>query len=78
MNTRDLRNEVFFHEGEEMSTIQIQCINKTLTIIDSPSIDIGGFNSLQFSFCPLWDGYEKAVQFYKNETDYYSVDIVKE
>ena len=76
--SRDLRNEVFFHESEVMSTILIQCTNKTLTIIYSPSIDIGGVNSLQFSFCPLWDGYEKGVQFYKNETDYYSVDIVKE
>ena len=59
-----------------MSTILIQCINKTLTIIDSPSIDIGGVNSLQFSFCPLWDGYDKTVHFYKNETDCYPVEIV--
>lgn len=61
-----------------MSTIQIQCINKTLTIIDSPSIDIGGVNSLLFSFCPLWDGYDKTVRFYKNETDCYPVDIVND
>ena len=59
-----------------MSTIQIQCINKTLTIIDSPSIEIGGVNSLQFSFCPLWDGYTKTVHFYKNETDCNPVEIV--
>ena len=59
-----------------MSTIQIQCINKTLTIMDSPSIEIGGVNSLQFSFCPLWDGYNKTVHFYENERDCNSVEIV--
>lgn len=61
-----------------MSTIQIQCINKTLTIIDSPSIEIGGVNSLQFSFCPLWDGYSKTVHFYKNETDCNPVEIIND
>lgn len=59
-----------------MSTITIECKNKTLTIVDSPSIDIGGVNSLQFSFCPLWDGYSKTVHFYKNETDCNPVEIV--
>lgn len=61
-----------------MSTIQIQCINKTLTIMDSPSIEIGGVNSLQFSFCPLWDGYSKTVHFYKDETTCYPVEIIND
>ena len=49
-----------------------------MTIVDSPSIEIGGVNYLQFSFCSLWDGYDKTVRFYKNETDCYPVDIVND
>ena len=59
-----------------MSTITIECKNKTLTIVDSPSIEIGGVNSIQFSFCPLWDGYNKTVHFYKDEATCYPVEIV--
>lgn len=61
-----------------MSTITIECKNKTLTIVDSPSIEIGGVNSLQFSFCPLWNGYDKTIHFYKNETDCNTVEIIND
>ena len=47
-------------------------------MIDSPSVEIGGDNCFQFSFSNLWDGYEKIVQFYRNETDCYPVEIVND
>lgn len=52
-----------------MSTIKVQCTDQVLTILDSPVIASGGVNEdyVQFTFCPLWDGYTKTAVFYMDE-----------
>lgn len=54
-----------------MSVITMTCIDKTLTITDTPLIDLSGTNSISFSFCPKWDGYTKTVLFYLTPSQTY-------
>lgn len=59
-----------------MATISVSCVDKVLTITDAPIVDIGGLNTIQFSFCPMWDGYEKTVKFHQSKTTY-SASVVE-
>lgn len=61
-----------------MSIISMQCIDKTLTITDAPIVDIGGLNTIQFSFCPMWDGYEKTVLFYLTPSQTYLESVLND
>ena len=54
-----------------MATISISCVDKTLTITDAPVVEIGGTNSIQFTFCSKWDGYTKNVVFYLTPSQTY-------
>ena len=54
-----------------MSVIKMTCVDKTLTITDAPIIDVSGSNTIQFSFCSKWDGYEKRVLFYLTPSQTY-------
>lgn len=56
----------------------MQCIDKTLTITDAPIVDIGGLNTIQFSFCPMWDGYEKTVLFYLTPSQTYLESVLND
>ena len=58
-----------------MSTINIKCVDQTLTITNSPVIASGDFNSdkVIFDFCPMWDGFTKTAVFWRNENDAYHV-----
>lgn len=46
-----------------MSVIKVDCTDQTLTITEAPSIELEGTNTIQFTFCPKWDGYTKTVYF---------------
>lgn len=59
-----------------MATIAMSCIDKGLTITDIPLVDITGTNTIQFSFCPKWEGYTKSVVFYKTPSLTYTKTVV--
>lgn len=59
-----------------MSVIKVDCTDQTLTITEVPSIDLEGTNSIQFSFCPKWDGYTKSVVFYLAPSQSYVETVV--
>lgn len=54
-----------------MSTIQIKCVDQTLTLTNTPIIASGGTaeDYVQFDFCPLWDGYIKTAVFWRTPTE---------
>lgn len=54
-----------------MSTIQIKCVDQTLTLTNTPIIASGGTSEdyVQFDFCPLWNGYIKTAVFWRTPTE---------
>lgn len=59
-----------------MSIININCVDQSLKIVNSPLITAGDENEdyVQFSFCSSWDGYAKVAIFYKNKAKlHYSI-----
>lgn len=54
-----------------MSTIQLKCVDQTLTLTNTPVIASGGQNEdyVQFEFCPLWDGYIKTAVFWRTPAE---------
>lgn len=54
-----------------MSTIQIKCVDQTLTLTNTPIIASGGTaeDYVQFDFCPLWDGYIRTAVFWRTPTE---------
>ncbi len=59
-----------------MSIININCVDQSLKIVNSPLITAGDENEdyVQFSFCSSWDGYAKIAIFYKNKAKlHYSI-----
>ena len=61
--------------NDGMGIIRMECNDKTLAIIDAPAISIGGANSIEISFCPKWDGYDKTILFYSEDAECYPVAI---
>ena len=57
-----------------MSIIQVSCIDQTLRLTNTPVIASGGVGEdfVEFSFCPLWDGYIKTGVFYNDRGVFYS------
>lgn len=51
-----------------MPTIQVQCVEHDLMIVNLPLLASGsvGVDAVQFSFCPTWDGFSKTAIFYSN------------
>lgn len=49
-----------------MPTIQVQCVEHDLMIINLPVLASGsvGVDAVEFSFCPTWDGFTKTAIFY--------------
>lgn len=58
--------------------IKIECKDQKLHLLNPTVIASGGRNEdlVEFSFCPLWDGFEKYVAFYRNRRTVYRVPIV--
>jgi hypothetical protein len=59
-----------------VSIININCVDQSLKIVNSPLITAGDENEdyVQFSFCSSWDGYAKIAIFYKNKAKlHYSI-----
>ena len=61
--------------SDRMGIIRMECNDKTLSIIDAPTISIGGANSIEISFCSKWDGYEKTILFYSEDAECHRVAI---
>lgn len=62
-----------------MSTkVSVSCTDQKLTITAQPLIASGGVQEdvIEFSFCPLWDGFEKTAAFWRNDRAVYHVPIV--
>lgn len=61
-----------------MSTIAIECLDQTLTIVNAPLISSGDIETdkAQFTFCPMWNGFTKTAIFYRNEEESYAVTLV--
>lgn len=57
-----------------MSIIKASCVDQTLRLTNTPVIASGGVNEdfVEFSFCPLWDGYVKTAVFYNNRGVFYA------
>lgn len=57
-----------------MSIIKASCVDQTLRLTNTPVIASGGVGEdfVEFSFCPLWDGYIKTGVFYNNRGVFYS------
>ena len=57
--------------------IQVNCIDQQLLVSTGPVIASGGRNEneIVFSFCPLWDGFEKAATFYRDKEHVYPAVI---
>ena len=53
--------------------IRVDCIDQRLYIAAAPAVASGGKNedAVEFSFCPLWDGFGKTAVFYRSENDVY-------
>lgn len=51
-----------------MSTIKISCVDQVMQFTSTPVIASGGVKEdfVEFTFCSLWDGYEKTAIFVKN------------
>lgn len=59
-----------------MTMIQVKCIDQVLTVTNSPVIASGGVleDTVEFEFCPKWDGFAKVAVFYQNKgAIYYSL-----
>ncbi len=59
-----------------MSTINVNCLDQTMTIVNSPIIASGGVleNYIEFTFCSEWSGFTKTAVFFADKTpNYYSV-----
>ena len=55
------------------TTIKVKCVDQTLTIVNSPTIASGDVltDSVEFEFCPKWDGLAKTAVFWRSpETPY--------
>lgn len=57
--------------------IKAECTDQILQITRNPPIASGGVEEdvIEFSFCPLWDGFEKVAVFYRSERKVYHVQI---
>lgn len=57
--------------------INAECTDQILQITRNPPIASGGVEEdvIEFSFCPLWDGFEKVAVFYRSERKVYHVQI---
>lgn len=64
---------------DKMATtlIKAECTDQILQITKNPPIASGGVEEdvIEFSFCPLWDGFEKVAVFYRSERKVYHVQI---
>lgn len=59
------------------TSVKVNCIDQRLLVSSGPVIASGGHNEdeLIFSFCPLWDGYEKIATFYRDKDHVYHAII---
>ena len=60
----------------EMTMIQVKCIDQVLTVENMPVVASGGVleDTVEFKFCPKWDGFAKVAVFYQNKSAiYYSL-----
>lgn len=57
--------------------IRVECIDQRLYVAASPAVASGGRNedAVEFSFCPLWEGFEKTAVFYRTETEQYHAPV---
>ena len=57
--------------------IKVECVDQRLYVAASPAVASGGRNedAVEFSFCPLWEGFEKTAVFYITETEPYHAPI---
>lgn len=59
------------------TSVKVNCIDQRLLVSSGPVIASGGHNEdeIIFSFCPLWDGYEKIATFYRDKDHVYHAII---
>lgn len=57
--------------------IKVDCVDQRLIVSNNPLIAAGGRNEdvIEFSFCPLWDNFEKTAVFYRDENAVYHIPI---
>lgn len=63
-----------------MSIIRVRCVDQTLRASIVPLVASGGVNvdTVAFSFCTVWQGYEKTAVFYRDPSAVYHVLIDKD
>ena len=57
-----------------MTCMKVSCLDQRLVVTTAPRIASGGRNEneIAFSFCPLWDGFEKVAVFYRDKDHVYN------
>lgn len=57
--------------------IKVDCVDQRLLVSSGPIIASGGRNEdeIEFSFCPLWDGFEKTAVFHREKDRAYHAVI---
>lgn len=55
------------------TSVKVNCIDQRLLVSSGPVIASGGHNEdeIVFSFCPLWNGFEKVATFYRDKDHVY-------
>ena len=58
-----------------MTTISVNCTDQTLTVERNPALTTGGVSvdRIAFTFCPLWDDYQKTAVFYRSADQVFHV-----
>lgn len=61
-------------ENMSTTTIRVSCLDQRLMLTSTPVIASGGRNENEviFSFCPLWNDFEKIAVFYRDKDRVYS------
>lgn len=57
--------------------ISVRVTDQSLNVKKKPLIASGGIecDTIEFTFCALWDGFSKVAVFYRNKRDVYHVEI---
>lgn len=57
-----------------MTCMKVSCLDQRLVVTTAPRIASGGRNEneIAFSFCPLWEGFEKVAVFYRDKDHVYN------
>ena len=59
------------------TVIKVTCVDQALQLTSTPAIACGGSNEVrvEFSFCPLWQGYTRTAMFWRDHKEVHTVPL---